>query len=407
MRKLTCCILALALIGACAGPAPEEPANHGQGTSQNPGGGNNNSGGTNDNPGGGNENPGGTNDNPGGGQGTVTPDFTPESWYDTPFWERTDREKAGLRGPVKQWHVSAYASYVQYEYDQAGHLLKIKDYDSDGELNYLTTFEYDSDGNRIKKTVVAADDASTVEEVTTYSYGNPGKIVVLDRYLYHGRLSQEHSAIIEGEDIMMGVSAIHTESLNSIQYTSVMDRTFEFDEEGNLTVKEHSYLADKFNNNQPSEFGEYEGTFHWTYVGGYPYSSDGGVTAMTWQANGMPLTWESAVEETTYTWDGPYRVDKCEWYENKRTLDFKSFQHVEGYVGGYLADYWRKKEFGEHDELIHMSFDVFNDGRQFDYYYTDYKYDSHGNWISRKEDTTAILDGNRSVTEVTREIVYY
>lgn len=26
--------------------------------------------------------------------------FEPESWYETNYWERSDREKAGLRGPV-------------------------------------------------------------------------------------------------------------------------------------------------------------------------------------------------------------------------------------------------------------------------------------------------------------------
>ena len=28
------------------------------------------------------------------------PDFSPEPWYETNFWERTDRQKMGLRGPV-------------------------------------------------------------------------------------------------------------------------------------------------------------------------------------------------------------------------------------------------------------------------------------------------------------------
>ena len=34
----------------------------------------------------------------------VTVDWNDPDWYSVNFWDRTDRQKAGLRGPVKKWH---------------------------------------------------------------------------------------------------------------------------------------------------------------------------------------------------------------------------------------------------------------------------------------------------------------
>ena len=42
---------------------------------------------------------------------TVTTDWSDPAWYSTNYWDRTDREKAGLRGPVKKWHITNYTTY--------------------------------------------------------------------------------------------------------------------------------------------------------------------------------------------------------------------------------------------------------------------------------------------------------
>lgn len=339
------------------------------------------------------------------GSGSDEVDFTPEAWYETNFWDRTDREQAGLRGPVKQWRVTTYASYTLYEYDRAGHLLKASSYNNSGQLSEVVTNTYNAEGQLIKSES-RAEDGYLYEEIT-YEYGNPGKVVVLDGYLYHGRLTSDMiSYDIMNKDIMKGVSAVHRRQ-PEIQHTACSDDSYVFDEQGNLTIASHSYLIDEWNDGQIMDGTDTTLYYHWTYKEGYPDSSDHGISAMTWQANGMPLSWDSRVKETTYKWMGDYRVDHCEYYQNNRWLDIKDFRHVDGYVGSWLADYWRINEFNEHDELTHTQFDVYNEGGSIDYYYTDYVYDSHGNWISRKEDTMGVLDGNRSVSTVEREIIYY
>lgn len=112
------------------------------------------------------------------GSGSDKVDFTPEAWYETNFWDRTDREQAGLRGPVKQWHVTTYMSYTLYEYDRAGHLLKASSYNNSGELSDIITNTFNAEGQLIKSESRSAD--GYLYEEITYEYGNPGKVVVLD-----------------------------------------------------------------------------------------------------------------------------------------------------------------------------------------------------------------------------------
>ena len=54
----------------------------------------------------------------------VTVDWSDPDWYSVNYWDRTDRQKAGLRGPVKKWHIDNYTTYFEYEYDAAGHLVR-------------------------------------------------------------------------------------------------------------------------------------------------------------------------------------------------------------------------------------------------------------------------------------------
>lgn len=348
-------------------------------------------------------------DKPGTPGQPAAPDFTPEAWYKTNYWLRTDREKEGLRGPVKQWHETTYVSYTLYEYDQAGHLLKESTYNNSGNLSSVTEYTYDGEGRRTRS--VCSDGAGYLFEERTYEYGNPGKYVCAETYLYHDAVLVGLSG--RSEAIIPGLSFMRINTPNDAQHDRFTECTYTFDSDGNLSIRDYRYWVDKWDGNKIMEDTVTDYTYRWIYKDGYPYAtapenpSDYAVTSMTWQSNGMPLTWDCKIKENTYTWLGEYRINHCEWFENDRVLDFKDYTHVAGYVGSWLADYWRKKEFDEHQELTHMQFDVYNEGQHFDYYYTDYEYDSHGNWISRKEDTTGILDGNQSITKATREIVYY
>ena len=74
-----------------------------------------------------------------------------ESWFSKPYYDRTDREKAGLRGPVKSWYNSTYTTYDKYYYDEAGHLVKEESYDtSDNSMEVDWVHSYDAQGRRIK-----------------------------------------------------------------------------------------------------------------------------------------------------------------------------------------------------------------------------------------------------------------
>lgn len=76
-----------------------------------------------------------------------SPDFTPEPWYETNFWERSDREKMGLRGPVKKitWGTPNYVRYYIMEFNEAGNLIYNKEVFYDTQRGFLYRYYYDDE----------------------------------------------------------------------------------------------------------------------------------------------------------------------------------------------------------------------------------------------------------------------
>ena len=170
MKKASLLLLLAGILFACTAPVqPEQkPDNQGE---QNPGGG----------------------DNPGGGNNPV---FSPEPWYETNYWERTDREKMGLRGPVKSWVGINWSYPTLYEFDREGHLISERSTGNE-KWDNLTIYTYDDKGRLIKSEScnhVGKDENELPDynpannpnyewagrEVYEYEYNNPGKYVILD-----------------------------------------------------------------------------------------------------------------------------------------------------------------------------------------------------------------------------------
>ena len=88
---------------------------------------------------------------------TVETDWSDPAWYSTNFWDRTDRERVGLRGPVKKWHISNYTTYDEYEYDREGHLVADRYVQLDADdLGHEWYYTYDANGNMLSKCRVLA-----------------------------------------------------------------------------------------------------------------------------------------------------------------------------------------------------------------------------------------------------------
>ena len=95
---------------------------------------------------GGNNNGGNKNDSV-----QITVDWSDPDWYAVNFWDRTDRQKAGLRGPVKKWHIDNYSTYDEYEYDRDGRLIKQYYVNTGNEdSNFEWHYTYDAQGHLIK-----------------------------------------------------------------------------------------------------------------------------------------------------------------------------------------------------------------------------------------------------------------
>lgn len=133
MKKTSLFLLLVGVLFACTAPVQpdQKPDNQDE---QTPGG---------------DTNPGGDN-NPGGGDtgDDNKPDFSPEPWYETNYGERTDREKMGLRGPVKSWVGVDWGYPTLYEFDREGHLISERSYGE--KWDQLTIYTYDEKGRLIK-----------------------------------------------------------------------------------------------------------------------------------------------------------------------------------------------------------------------------------------------------------------
>ncbi|MBO4635205.1 MAG: hypothetical protein J5669_07520 [Bacteroidales bacterium] len=361
----------------------------------------------NDNPGntdqpGGNDNPGGDDVNPGGDD-----TFAPEAWYETNYWERTDREKMGLRGKVKKWYFNT-KQHTEYEFDEAGHLILERQVNPEGRFgDWLTIRTYDAQGRLIKeqygrtgeKGGMELDPSSGAIEECVYEYNNPGKYVwVMTNSDFDSRnfvnfLGPEYRERVTS--IMKDLSSAKL-TTSYVGYTSKghLDITHIFDESGNLTLHTHIYAraydveTDTEGDILPEE--EYESDADpIVYQGAYPYSGTINnyytITSMTWRENGMPLTVDGPSGLTEYSATEKRYINPVKW----TCKEGAPLDALFGFV------YWREWSYDDKGELLKLD-ERMNEGsenawtRPTTYEYT---YDAHGNWTSFTSHYQVLIDG--------------
>ena len=341
--------------------------------------------------------------------------LTPESWYETNYWERTDREKSGLRGKVKSWHFNS-SYHTVYEYDDAGHLIFARSIDPNSKFpEWCTWYTYDSKGRLIKKVYGRVtqkggneiDNWSTIE-TTEYEYNNGDKYVWVDPYNFDSRtfvnyLGPEHREPLD--DIRKGLSKrIVSSALHNMGSYSTYD--YNFNEAGQLVVSYTSYTTDEEGNREEDSDIKY--SFNpITYNGQYPYSGaideNNTITSIEWRANGMPLKVDGASGLTEYSASENRYINPLKW-------TCKEGKPIDAFFGFTFAREWSyDNNTGELTELLER------ENENSDRPWTrptkwTYKYDSYGNWTSYNEEYMILIDGpdgTVNTSSLSRTIEYY
>lgn len=409
---------AACLVFACTAPVQPEQKPDDKQDEQNPG----------DDTTPGNDTTPGDDTNPGGGDDK----FAPEAWYETNYWERSDRERAGFRGPVKKWYLSGSKAHREFEYNEAGNLTIIRDVDPDSPRGeWMEQYEYDDNGRLIKKTYGRSTQKGGMEfdnwaslYTWTYEYNNPGKYVWVrpddspfSSFYAFRHLSPEsfceHDVEMYGNAIIMkDLSAIQIVNCNSINNIwPVTDVTYQFNGDGNLVYSTNNYHIDPESGERVPNDQDWELAYDpIIYSGNYPSSgaigSDGRIfyeiTSMTWQDNGMPLRLE-----------GPDGI--TEFYtDQKRYICTKRWDCQPGkpHDSLFVFGYWETYKYNEAGDLVEMQ-ERFNEDS--DEPWTrpttwEFEYDSHGNWTSYKTKYMIAVGGPNGEVEdgsLSRTIEYY
>ena len=336
----------------------------------------------------------------------VVTDWSDPAWYATNFWDRTDRERAGLRGPVKKWHISNYTTYDEYEYDREGHLIKESYVNIDKpEFNNSCIYTYDSKGHCTKKEYVVSEDESP--DYTLYEYGNTGKYVALDWFMMGPEVSGAENGI--QKDLSRSVRVI--EQPFSKQY---QETTYTFNSDGNLVIKDSSYeIYESTGERENQETTE----FTIVYENGYPKSltSDRlafNILNITWYPNGMYKDFVYK-HQNAYNFDTGWDVHTYKMLDNPRYLAVESFD-LDGRASTMsLTPKWMRKSYDAHYDIVKneegFGEDPYTEGAEPTYTdtWTEYTYDKYGNWITRVEHVVARWTGQEGDTTIQREMEYF
>ena len=397
MKKLFSFFIVTGLVMACTGEKLEN---------EKPSGGSDKTG---DNPSSEQTDPSG--DNPGTDSGDDATDWSDPEWYSVNFWERTDRQKAGLRGPVKKWHETQYTTYTEYEYDIAGRLVKSTYVNTqiEGEPEYWE-YTYDAQERLVKKEYFIYDDgAPYCMETVEYKYDNGDRFVATTLFIFGPSAADVNEAIVKG------LSFCHQTDHQPIGDEHRIT-TYSFNEAGNLDVKEESYFqyVGSEEKERPNEYGytiEYQ-------ADGYPHTCISDklrfkIREVSYYANGMFKDFKYG-EENSYNFDTGIDEHYYHMKDDPRYLVVESFDLLEGdpsYIS--LTPRWRRVKFNEHGDpvLLQDGYDKapWTEGATPTYEdsWENYKYDKYGNWVEYDAHFTGRYDGNKGTTHYTREITYF
>ena len=336
----------------------------------------------------------------------VVTDWSDPAWYATNFWDRTDRERAGLRGPVKKWHISNYTTYDEYEYDREGHLIKESYVNIDKpKFNNSCIYTYDSKGHCTKKEYAVSEDESP--DYTLYEYGNTGKYVALDWFMMGPEVSGAENGI--QKDLSRSVRVI--EQPFSKQY---QETTYTFNSDGNLVINDSSYeIYESTGERENQETTE----FTIIYENGYPKSLTSDKLAfnilnITWYPNGMYKDFVYK-HQNAYNFDTGWDVHTYKMLDNPRYLAVESFD-LDGRASTMsLTPKWMRKSYDAHYDIVKneegFGEDPYTEGAEPTYTdtWTEYTYDKYGNWITRVEHVVARWTGQEGDTTIQREMEYF
>ena len=351
-----------------------------------------------------------------------------EAWYATNYWRRTDREKLGLRGPVKTYSHTLYTRYKELEFDQDGHLLNERYIDTeDPAENNVWVHSYDSKGRLVSRGYkYTYDNYADVHYSYEYEYGNEGKLVAaewfwsveqLDATIYH--LADLPNGFNGRYMFMWDLSRIK-ETDFGFEFVYCTDTDFVFGTDGNLTITETSYniYPDVYakDGRGGARVGDAEvRTYQVEYQGDLPCKvssmyPEGYYRSITWQANGMPATFYSKLPPGAYDWYGD-QVIEASWLENGRYLSLEHYKVPQGYAGAYAPEVLADNTFNEMGDVVEkvrMNGDSYSpDGAIYHDTWTDYVYDKYGNWTSRKAHGTTTLTAQEYTNDEKRTINYF
>ncbi|MBQ3711703.1 MAG: hypothetical protein II891_04835 [Bacteroidales bacterium] len=337
---------------------------------------------------------------------TVAIDWSDPDWYSTYFWDRTDREKAGLRGPVKKWHISNYTTYDEYEYDREGRLIKESYVNIDKpEFNHSCIYIYDSKGHCTRKEYVGSSDDAP--DYTIFEYNNTGKYVALEWFMMGPEVSGAENGI--QKDLSRATRVI--EQPFSKVYEDV---TYSFNADGNLVIRQSSYEI-----YQTTGEREDKGSSEFTivYENDYPKSLASDklrfeIVDITWYPNGMYKDFIYK-EENAYNFDTGWDTHTYKMLDNPRYLAVETFD-LEGKASiSGLVPKWMRKTYDTHFDIVKNEEDYgdedYTPGAEPSYTdtWTEYTYDKYGNWVTRVEHVVARYTGQESDTNIQRVMEYF
>ncbi len=334
----------------------------------------------------------------------VTVDWNDPDWYSVNYWDRTDRQKAGLRGPVKKWHISNYTTYDEYEYDLAGHLIRkayvnIDNEDSNREWRYT----YDAQGHCTKAEFFDVFCDGEPSEYWVYEYENTGRYVAREWFMMGPEISDAENGICK--DLSRAYLVIK-QPLSA----SYRDYTYTFRNDS-LVIREHTYNTDLGSDERLNEVS-YEYAF--AYKDGYPNSLSTDklsfqIDTITYYPNGMYKDFVYR-EKTAYNFDTGWDRYSYTMLDNPRYLEVDTFS-----LGGTasfmsLTPQYKKKTYDSHFDIVRNqewysantdTVPTFTDT------WVNYTYDKYGNWVTRDETVIARLTGQASTSTITRVMEYF
>ena len=381
-------VTGMPFVAAC-GDDDDDEGNKGQNSQEQPGG----------------EKP--SDDNP------ATANFAPEAWYETNYWDRTDREKAGLRGKVKKWHFNS-SNYMEYEYDEAGHLTFARRVDKESSRGeWCTWYTYDKQGRLVKmvygrvteKGGTTLDEWSVIE-TTEYEYDNGEKYVWVEPQSFDSRtfvnfLGTEYREALY--DLRKGLSV---RKYSSVMRQSGTYTTFNYRFEGDQMVVSYETYSTDENGNPNNDLATYSFP-PITYSGNYPYSGEINwaniITSMKWRKNGMPLAVDGPSGLTEYSETENRYINPVKW-------TCKEGKPLDAFFGLTFSRQWTYDDKSGEVTLLQEWMNQTSERPWTRPTKWEYTYDSHGNWISYNQEYMILIDGPDGPVHngrLSRTIEYY